>query len=143
MKPSSFIGQGIIGQLALRYARLAGAFPVIAVDISAGRLELSRRGGATHSLQGPIDQLADEITQINRGRAVDCVIEATGNPVAIPFALRLPRQRGRVIILGSPRGVSQVDFPTRSISAWTCSARSGTPILRSRPSCSMDDRPER
>ena len=27
------LGQGIIGQLALRYARLAGAFPVIAVDL--------------------------------------------------------------------------------------------------------------
>lgn len=104
------LGQGIIGQLALRFARLAGAFPVIAVDISPERLELSARGGATYTLQGPVDQFLDEIPRLNKGRPVDCVIEATGNPQSIPFALQLPRQRGRVIILGSPRGISNVDF---------------------------------
>jgi len=35
------------------------------------------------------------------------VIEATGNPDAIPVALELARPRGRVIILGSPRGSQQ------------------------------------
>jgi threonine dehydrogenase-like Zn-dependent dehydrogenase len=103
-------GQGIIGQLALRFARLGGAFPLIAVDLAEMRLEMSRRGGATHTLQGPINTLMEEIVRINKGRKVDCVIEATGNPNAVPYALRLPRQRGRVIILGSPRGISQVDF---------------------------------
>ncbi|MCE7987022.1 MAG: hypothetical protein DYG89_38100 [Caldilinea sp. CFX5] len=103
-------GQGIVGQLALRFARLSGAFPLIAVDMAPSRLEFSKLGGATHTLQGPIDKFLDEITRINKGRKVDCVLEVTGNPVAIPTALKLPRKRGRVIILGSPRGVSQVDF---------------------------------
>lgn len=103
-------GQGIVGQLALRFARLSGAYPLIAVDMAASRLDYSRRGGATHTLQGPIHEFLDEITRINKGRKVDCVLEVTGNPQAIPSALRLPRKRGRVIILGSPRGVSQVDF---------------------------------
>jgi 2-desacetyl-2-hydroxyethyl bacteriochlorophyllide A dehydrogenase len=104
------LGQGIVGQLALRFAELAGAFPLIAVDMSAMRLDLARQGGATHTLQGPIDTLLDDIRSLNKGRKVDCVLEVTGNPVAIPHALKLPRMRGRVIILGSPRGVSQVDF---------------------------------
>ncbi len=104
------IGQGIIGQLALRFAKLSGAFPLIAVDMSSQRLEYSDGAGATHLLCGPIESLLDEITRINKGRKVDCVIEASGNPVSIPNALKLPRRRGRLIILGSPRGVSQVDF---------------------------------
>jgi threonine dehydrogenase-like Zn-dependent dehydrogenase len=104
------VGQGIVGQLALRFARLGGAFPLIAVDLGEMRLALSRRGGATHTLQGSLDTLLDEVRQINKGRKVDCVLEVTGNPAVIPHALKLPRARGRVIILGSPRGISQVDF---------------------------------
>lgn len=104
------VGQGIVGQLALRFARLSGAFPLFAVDLAATRLELSRRTGVTHALQGPIDSLLDDIIRINKGRQVDCVLEVTGNPASIPHALKLPRMRGRVIILGSPRGISQVDF---------------------------------
>jgi 2-desacetyl-2-hydroxyethyl bacteriochlorophyllide A dehydrogenase len=104
------LGQGIVGQLALRFARLSGAFPLIAVDLSAGRLEMASRGGATHVCQGSIETLLDEIVQINKGRKVDCVLEVTGNPDTISHALKLPRMRGRLIILGSPRGISQVDF---------------------------------
>jgi threonine dehydrogenase-like Zn-dependent dehydrogenase len=104
------LGQGIVGQLALRFARLSGAFPLIAVDLSATRLELASRGGATHTCQGTIESLINKIIEINNGRKIDCVLEVTGNPAAIPHALKLPRMRGRLIILGSPRGVSQVDF---------------------------------
>jgi threonine dehydrogenase-like Zn-dependent dehydrogenase len=104
------VGQGIVGQLALRFARLSGAFPLIAVDLGEMRLALSRRGGANHTLQGPIDTLLEEIRRINKGRKVDCVLEVTGNPESIPHALKLPRMRGRLIVLGSPRGLSQVDF---------------------------------
>ena len=104
------VGQGIVGQLALRFARLSGAFPLVAVDLVDMRLEFSRRGGATHMLHGPIETLLDEIVRINQGRKVDCVIDVTGNSSVIPQALKLPRMRGRVIILGSPRGISQIDF---------------------------------
>lgn len=104
------LGQGIIGQLATRFARLSGAFPLITVDVSQMRLDLGSKGGATHPLRGSAADLLDTITEINHGRKVDCVIEATGNPDVIPYALRMPRRRGRVIILGSPRGVSSVDF---------------------------------
>ena len=104
------VGQGIVGQLALRFARLSGAFPLIAVDLAETRLEFSSRSGATHTLLGALEILLDEIIQINKGRKVDCVLDVTGNPAVISQALQLPRMRGRVIILGSPRGVSQVDF---------------------------------
>lgn len=104
------LGQGIIGQLALRFAKLAGAFPLIAVDSAAYRLALTEKGPGICVVKGSIEASLEEIRELNEGRAVDCVIEATGNPAVIPFALRLPRKRGRVVILGSPRGISSVDF---------------------------------
>lgn len=104
------VGQGAIGQLALRMARLSGAFPIIAVDLSSQRLALSVQGGATHTLMGSLESHLDQIIYLNKGRKVDCVIDVTGNPAVIPQALKLPRMGGRVILLGSPRGVSQVDF---------------------------------
>ncbi len=42
------LGAGVVGQLTIQFARLSGAFPVIAVDLSAPRLALARRNGATN-----------------------------------------------------------------------------------------------
>lgn len=41
------------------------------------------------------------------------VIEATSVPSLIPMAFKLAKQRGKVILLGSPRGLSpEIDFYT-------------------------------
>jgi len=104
------IGVGIVGQLAVQYAHLCGAFPVIAVDLSPERLELARAHGATHILAGGRDEIVDEVTEITRGRLADVVFEATGNQHVIPPSLRLARRLGRIIILGSPQGKVEIDF---------------------------------
>jgi len=104
------VGAGLVGQFAIQYARLSGGWPVIAVDLAESRLAVARAHGATHTLVGGRPELADDIRDLTKGRLADVAIEATGNPKVIPSLFRLLRRRGRVILLGSPRGKTEVDF---------------------------------
>ena len=104
-------GMGIVGQLAATFARLAGAFPVIAIDPNAFRLDKARARGADVCLNPQAE--ADVATAVReRGIAdgADLVIEATGIPEVYPMALALPRLGGRLVALGSPRGKVAVSF---------------------------------
>jgi 2-desacetyl-2-hydroxyethyl bacteriochlorophyllide A dehydrogenase len=104
------VGVGVVGQLAVQYASLCGAYPLIAVDLSAQRLALAQAHGATHTLVGGRDEIVGEIRAITRGRMADVVFEVTGSPRVIPTTLRMARRQGRIIILGSPRGKVEIDF---------------------------------
>ena len=46
----AIFGQGVVGQLIASFARISGAYPIIAIDLDDGRLELSGVSGATHTV---------------------------------------------------------------------------------------------
>ncbi|MFI5311759.1 MAG: zinc-binding dehydrogenase [Gemmatimonadales bacterium] len=96
------LGAGPVGQAAIALARLSGAHPVIAVGAPAPRLAFAMKMGATHTigLDVPPAERAAQVRAINGGRGVDVVIEAAGDPSAVPQALDLVRDGGRVVIAG-------------------------------------------
>ena len=104
------LGQGLVGNLALQFARLSGGMPLIAVDMFDYRLKISKTCGADFVLNPNRMDLVEEVVDATDGRGADVVIEATGNPKAIPTALKLAGRCGRVILLGSTRGTSEVNF---------------------------------
>lgn len=104
------IGQGLIGQLALQLAKLSGGMPVIGVDFYDYRLKLSIENGADHILNPLKVDLEKEVKEATDGKGAHVVIEATGNPQAIPTALKLAAEYGRIVILGSPRGSCEINF---------------------------------
>ena len=104
------VGQGLVGQLALQLAKLSGGMPVIGVDLYDFRLKVSLENGADYVLNPSKVDLEKEVREITGGKGADVVIEATGNPQAIPTALKLAAEYGRVVILGSPRGSCEVNF---------------------------------
>ncbi|KYH41250.1 MAG: hypothetical protein AYL32_006730 [Candidatus Bathyarchaeota archaeon B26-2] len=104
------LGQGLVGLLALQHAGLSGGIPLIAVDLYENRLEASLNLGADYALNPAKIDLEREISEITGGKGVNVVIEATGNPKVIPTALRLAGRFGRVVLLGSPRGLTEVNF---------------------------------
>jgi L-iditol 2-dehydrogenase len=104
------VGQGLVGLLATQFAALSGAFPLIAVDMISNRLKLSTKLGADYVVNPTEVDAVEEVMRLTDGRGADVVIEATGNPNAIPVALNMAGRLGRVVILGSPRGLSTVNF---------------------------------
>jgi 2-desacetyl-2-hydroxyethyl bacteriochlorophyllide A dehydrogenase len=106
----AIVGAGLLGQLAARFCQAAGAWPIIVIDTAGARLETARRMGATHTLPATAEAARPEVERITKGRLADIVFEVTGNPLAIPGAIKLARRLGRVILLGSPRGPVSIDL---------------------------------
>ncbi len=115
------LGAGLIGLLALQLAKLSGGFPVISVDLSEVRLKFAQAVDADFALLLTED-LNDRVNDLTNGGA-HVVIEATGNPEAIPLAFKLARRMGRVVLLGSTRG------ETKSVNFYTDVHRKGLVVI--------------
>jgi threonine dehydrogenase-like Zn-dependent dehydrogenase len=96
------LGVGPVGQSAIALSALAGAERIVAIGDPASRLDFARRMGATDviGLEVPPDERTARARELTRGRGVDVVIEATGVPEAVPQALDLVRDGGRVVVCG-------------------------------------------
>ncbi|NJM39537.1 MAG: alcohol dehydrogenase catalytic domain-containing protein, partial [Anaerolineae bacterium] len=77
------MGQGTIGQLAIRMFAAAGAHPIISVDTVASRRERAEEMIGAIGVDPTSPTLKDELRVINGGVLPDIVVEATGNPQAV------------------------------------------------------------
>jgi predicted dehydrogenase/threonine dehydrogenase-like Zn-dependent dehydrogenase len=95
------IGLGLVGQLVAQLARAQGG-RVFAIDIKPDRIELARKLGADHAMLGG-SGTPQEVGALTEGRGVDCVIVAAASKSAAPVqqAIKLCRDRGRVVVVGA------------------------------------------
>lgn len=98
------VGAGLVGLLAGRLARLDGAWPLVSLDLVPERRVVSMRYGAQLALDPRDPGTSDRLEALAPG-GFHVVIEATGSPQAFVPSLALARKRGRVVLLGSTRGV--------------------------------------
>lgn len=98
------LGQGLVGLLALQLARVSGAVPAIAADLTDSRLNVSKSIGADCTLNPEDADFAEQLAAVTNGDGPAVVIEATGHPDAISTALDVAGWGARVIILASTRG---------------------------------------
>jgi S-(hydroxymethyl)glutathione dehydrogenase/alcohol dehydrogenase len=100
-------GTGGIGLSAVMAAALAGANPVIGVDLKASRRELARAFGATHVIDPAAGEVRDQI-KAAAPQGIDVAVEATGNPSVMADAIAVTRQQGgRAVIIGNARHDAQ------------------------------------
>ncbi len=92
--------QGPIGLCATAGARLSGASLVIGVDMLPARLEMSRKLGADHVVDGSLGDVVEQIMRLTQGRGVDVAIEALGTQKTFQAALRVLRPGGTLSSLG-------------------------------------------
>lgn len=87
------LGQGIVGQLATRLARRAGAAHVTVADRVGVRLAMSEADIV-------VDVSKDSLEEVLEGSRADLIIEATGSMSALTGVLPLLADHGRVLLLG-------------------------------------------
>jgi len=103
-------GLGLIGQLTVQFCRIAGARPVIGVDISPSRIGYLPECRSVISINPKTENLVEKVEQLTRQRKADVVFEVTGNPDLIPKQFEVLRDQGRFVVLSSPRGKTSFDF---------------------------------
>jgi 2-desacetyl-2-hydroxyethyl bacteriochlorophyllide A dehydrogenase len=93
------VGAGPVGQMALRWAKAAGLFRIVVVDLSDLRLQLAGRGGATECHRGALDQLRDRLLGPSND-GFPLVVDTTGNPAVFTAALSITAKVGKLVLLG-------------------------------------------
>ena len=104
------VGLGILGQIAIKLLRAAGAVPVIAVDRDAARRELALQLGADAAFDSGESNFEQKVRSITDGKGASVMIEVTGNGLALNQGLRCMAKMGRVALLGCTRRPTEVDF---------------------------------
>jgi threonine dehydrogenase-like Zn-dependent dehydrogenase len=101
-------GCGIVGQQTIQLARIAGAHPIIAVDLVAGRLELATVSGATHTVNGAeVDPVA-AIMAITGGRGAEAVFHCAPVASVLQSAMEAAAERGKVVLTASAPGKAEI-----------------------------------
>jgi aryl-alcohol dehydrogenase len=108
-------GTGSVGLAAVMAARLAGAEPIIGVDVHPGRLALALELGATHVINNLREDIVSRLSVIT-GRGVDYVLEITGDPVMLRTAIDVLKPRGTVALFTGERGPGLLPEGRKTIS---------------------------
>ena len=104
------MGQGVVGQLTLQLARLAGGRPAIGVDLVDERLTMARANGADAVINVATEDVVAAVERITDGRGVDVGCECTNTPRTLPTLLRLAGMGGRIVIVGSLPGTVEISL---------------------------------
>ncbi len=104
-------GLGQIGQIALRLYAAAGAYPLFGIDPVAARRTAAERTPGVTAIDSQVPDLRAALREHNGGQLPDIVVDATGVPNVVNAAMEVVADGGKVVMVGSPRGVAgNVDF---------------------------------
>jgi aryl-alcohol dehydrogenase len=102
-------GAGGVGMSAIMGGKLAGCYPIIAVDVVESRLELAKELGATHTINAKEVNPVEEIRKITGGGA-HCSIESSAIPALTLQALDCLRKLGKACQV-SVTGPATIELP--------------------------------
>lgn len=96
------MGLGILGMIAVKLLRAAGAVPIIAADPNPKRREIALKNGADYAFDPLCEGFADKVKNVTGG-GVNVAIEVTGVGAGFNEALDCMAKFGRVALLGCTR----------------------------------------
>jgi len=107
------IGTGGVGLNVVQGARLVGANPIIAIDLSEERLRLAGEFGATHQLNNRDKDMVKEVTVLTDGRGVEHVFEVVGAPDLMRQGIEMLCRGGTLTLIGAAARDEKLSFHPR------------------------------
>lgn len=107
-------GLGGVGLSAVIGARLAGAYPLVAVDILDSKLELAQKLGATHTVNARAEDPVEAIKEITDG-GTHYAFESVGNEQVLVQAYQATRRGGTTVTIGLPHPSRMFSVPAVGI----------------------------
>lgn len=120
-KSVAVIGCGGVGVAAIAGSALAGANPIIAVDVDAKKLDKAKQLGATHTVDSSVVDAVSAIRDIaalfyDGAEGADVVIEAVGRPQTWKQAFYARDLAGTVVLVGVPTpGMTVPEIPLTDV----------------------------
>jgi aryl-alcohol dehydrogenase len=107
--PIAVFGTGAVGLGAIMAAKIAGADPIIAVDVHDSRLALAQELGATHIINGKSEDAAEKIKEI-APQGLSYAFDTTGINTLIQNAFTLLAPLGILGIVGASSPADDLVF---------------------------------
>ncbi len=104
----AIFGMGIVGQLVLQFARLSGAYPLIAIDLVDERLEQAKRSGATHTINPGREDVVARVKEFTHGTGAEAVFHCAQAAAILQSVMECAADRGTVVLTGSPPGQATI-----------------------------------
>ncbi|MBV9582042.1 MAG: zinc-binding dehydrogenase [Chloroflexi bacterium] len=100
------VAVGGVGMNLVQVAHAFGASQIIAIDIVDDKLEMARRLGATHTVNGARDNVVATVRELTDGAGVDVAFEALGRAETFIQASEVLRDGGRMVAIGIAPGTT-------------------------------------
>lgn len=115
-QPVAVFGLGGVGLSTVMGAKLAGAFPIIAVDTIAAKLELAKTVGASHVINARDQDVVAMIRDLTGG-GVEYAFEVVGSAAVLATAYDAVRRGGMAISVGLPDPAERLSIQAVSLAA--------------------------
>jgi succinate semialdehyde reductase (NADPH) len=119
------IGLGGVGMQGVQMAKLFGASPLVAVDVSEPKLAMAHRLGADILVNANREDPVDVARSLGDGRGVDVAFEYIGLPKTLNQAMKATRSGGRIVMVGIPAGEISFNALAFNLGAKTLAATQG------------------
>jgi alcohol dehydrogenase len=96
----AIVGAGPVGLAALLTAQFYSPSEIIMLDLDRSRLELSRRFGASATIDSSDGKAGEKIMAMTAGVGVDCAIEAVGVPASFLLCEEIIAPGGTIANVG-------------------------------------------
>jgi S-(hydroxymethyl)glutathione dehydrogenase/alcohol dehydrogenase len=108
------IGCGGVGLNAIQGARMSGAARIIAVDLSAAKLERAQAFGATDVVDASDGDPVGAVRELS-GDGVDHALEVVGSAATIQQAFAMTRTYGTTTVIGVTRPEETISLPASEL----------------------------
>ena len=110
------VGCGGVGLNCVQGAALAGALPLVAIDVTEDKLERAGAFGATETIDAAAGGVAAKALALTDGCGFDVVMTAAGSALAIEQALPLLARDGVLVAVGMPPDDERVGLNAAGLS---------------------------
>ena len=96
------IGCGGVGLNSIQGARIAGASPIIAIDVEPLKLAAAREFGATGTINAKSEDVVERVAALTGARKADWVFVTVGVKGAAEQGVSLMKRNGATVLVGMP-----------------------------------------
>jgi len=107
------VGAGMVGMFVVNMLKIAGANPIIAVDMDEKKLELAKEFGATHTLNSTVPNFSEKIKELTKNRGADFGFEVVGISETVNLCINSLRKGGTAVLVGNLK--PEVTIPLQKV----------------------------
>ena len=107
------VGAGMVGMFVINMLKIAGANPVIALDLDEKKLELAKEFGATHTIKSIDSNLLEKVKNLTKNRGADFGFEVVGIYETVNICINSLRKGGTAVLVGNLK--PEVTIPLQKV----------------------------